>query len=46
VGCFIALVSLFSVRLALFLVWIFTVFVALAFLVDVTSFGSASRARR
>jgi hypothetical protein len=31
VGCFIALVSLFSIRLALLLVWIFTGFVDRAF---------------
>jgi hypothetical protein len=30
-GCLIALVSLFSIRLALLLVWIFTVFVDRAF---------------
>jgi hypothetical protein len=86
-GCFIALVALFSIRLALALVWIFTVFVdrafdsfiipllgliflpattlvyslaytpavgvtgfewfliALAFIIDLGSFGGASRAR-
>jgi len=88
VGCFIVLVSLFSTRLALVFVWIFTVFVdrafdsflvpflgliflpattlvysltydpvggvsglewifvGLAFLVDLASYGGASRARR
>jgi hypothetical protein len=31
VGCFIVLVSLFSIRLALVLVWSFTVFIDRAF---------------